>query len=117
MDLIERHSLQTPVRLQHHGIDSVIVLDTCASDAVVPRFPTKIDSPVAANALLQPLSGMGFVTAAGGVYRLCWCARGFPCRAVRDYAVDVGQLLLLGPAQLFEARTCVAGQTLSLIHI
>ena len=56
-------------------------------------------------------------TAAGGVYRLCWCAATFPCSDAEDYKVDVGGLHVLGPSYLDQARTCVAGQTCQLENL
>lgn len=69
------------------------------------------------------------VTAAAGVYRLCWCAgrlealndtshgtlgaRGrVGCSAAEDFALDLGALRVVGPQPLTtQARTCVSGQT------
>ena len=36
------------------------------------------------------------VTAAGGQYRLCWCASGFTCSVAPDFRVDFGELTVLG---------------------
>ena len=52
-------------------------------------------------------------TSNGGQYRICWCANGFVCSAGRDFKVDVGELVVVGPAPLALIRTCVAGQTCS----
>ena len=49
---------------------------------------------------------------AGGRYRLCWCAAGFSC-GVEDFRVDIGSLDMLGPAPLYQHRTCTTGQLCS----
>lgn len=90
--------------------DRVIVLETCAQGSLVPRFLQ--------DGMLIRSSASGAritwgnlpVTAAGGQYRLCWCASGFQCSLASNFAVDVGSLKLLGPWPLQQARTCVAGQ-------
>ena len=68
------------------------------------------------------------VTAAGGQYRLCWCAAGFRCSATEDFRVDMGEMQIVGPGVIPDPsgtpnhmgglhmwenqdRTCVSGQT------
>ena len=63
-----------------------------------------------------PLLGTRFtwdlpITYAGGQYRLCWCGGGTTCETAPDYHVDAGGVLVIGPAPLVQARTCIAGQT------
>ena len=48
-----------------------------------------------------------FLTSAGSIYRMCWCADGFRCETPSDFSVDVGPLVLIGPIP--ESRTCVSG--------
>ena len=48
------------------------------------------------------------VSAAGGVYRLCWCAQ--DCREKEDFLVDAGTFELIGPSPLEQHRTCISGQ-------
>jgi hypothetical protein len=50
------------------------------------------------------------VTAAGGQYRLCWCAGGQDCALPAQHKVDFGRLTLIGPA-LDHQYTCVSGQS------
>ena len=58
-------------------------------------------------------ANQGVVTAAGGQYRMCWCAgEHYPCSSEEDFRVDLGRLTLVGPAPVFrQDRTCVAGQS------
>ena len=55
-------------------------------------------------------------SSAGGQYRLCWCAsgQGAQCSQAEDFRMDFGVLTLLGPAPLFQHKTCVAGQVCEL---
>ena len=57
------------------------------------------------------VSWSGFVTVQGGQYRLCWCAAGFLCSRLEDFAVQVGSLDVIGPKAMPYLKTCVAGQT------
>ena len=52
----------------------------------------------------------GVVSAAGGQYRLCWCAGSQTCELAEDFRTDAGGLLLIGPAIQTQDRTCVSGQ-------
>ena len=54
--------------------------------------------------------GSTLITAGGGVFRLCWCASGFTCSTTEHYRVDVGELLLVGPA-ITQSRSCMSGQS------
>ena len=87
--------------------DSLAILDTCGvSSAPHPHgFATALlDSA-------YPTYGSTLLTVPGGLYRLCWCSRGFDCSLPAAFAVDVGTLLLLGPEPLSQHRTCVSGQS------
>ena len=44
----------------------------------------------------------------GGFYRLCWCYVG--CSSETAYAIDVGQVWLLGPSAADHHRTCISGR-------
>ena len=81
---------------------SMYLFDSCP--------PTSSPSPVAgAQAPLRQSSPV-VLTAAGGVYRICWCsAVDQRLCAPTDYTVDAGELTLIGPSPLSQARTCVAG--------
>eukprot|EP00438_Fugacium_kawagutii_P024896 Skav220463 [mRNA] locus=scaffold3371:94690:102107:- [translate_table: standard] len=52
-------------------------------------------------------------SSAGGIYRMCWCARGAQCSQAEDFRMDFGALTLIGPAPLNQHKTCVAGQPCS----
>ena len=67
------------------------------------------------------------LSSAGGEYRLCWCAgvpittnatapgqARFRCSVAENFRVDLGELTLIGPAPLWQYRTCVSGQTCKL---
>jgi hypothetical protein len=53
------------------------------------------------------------VTAAGGVYQLCWCASGYKCTYGQDFKVTMAELHVIGPT-LDQEFTCVSGQTCTL---
>ena len=62
------------------SLDSMLVLDTCGMDTKVPRFAQEVLTARRAeadtgllNTVLSVVWGSTPVTAAGGVYRLCWC--------------------------------------------
>ena len=63
--------------------------------------------------------GSEAVTAAGGEYRLCWCAGGFNCWSSADYLAEVGTIHVDGPTTyrdyrqvtMTQTRTCISGQT------
>eukprot|EP00435_Cladocopium_sp_Y103_P070693 s386_g35.t2 len=48
--------------------------------------------------------------AAGGTYRLCWAANGFPQALTSDFEVDIGAIKVLGPGSFQNDRTCISGQ-------
>ncbi|CAE7619252.1 agaA33 [Symbiodinium sp. CCMP2592] len=81
---------------------SVYLYDACPATTLVN----------AAAAIAGPLqqSAPVLLTAAGGVYRMCWCSalHGNVC-APSDYIVDAGQLLLIGPSPHSQTRTCIGG--------
>ncbi|CAJ1334070.1 unnamed protein product, partial [Effrenium voratum] len=99
------------------GGDKIMVLDTCANhyftalNAIVPRM---ID-----GGLTESADGSSFalaearghsISSAGGLYRLCWCASGFNCQLSRHFQTDAGAISIIGPAPLYQDRTCVSGQ-------
>ena len=98
--------------------DAVMALETCGVNHAISRFAW------AGRASNVAASGSTFswgpepVTAAGGVYRLCWCAASsHSCGIPSSYAVDFGSLTLLGSkAELIShSRTCVSG-TICRLH-
>jgi hypothetical protein len=96
--------------------DSYFILDTCGLDTVVARLPQEGLFDVATNSNGSRIGwGVGSsllrLTAAGGEYRLCWCAGTYSCTLTEDLRVDMGRITIMGPAPLYHARTCVGGQT------
>ena len=90
--------------------DQVMVLDTCGfTSGAVERFTA------GGRAADIGASGQAFAwdapTAAGGQYRICWCASGQACSTGDEFRMDVGQLTLVGPRNLQQWFTCVSGQT------
>ena len=87
--------------------DSLAILDTCAV-AFAPHPHGSVTALT--NPASFPTYGSTLLTAAGGMYRLCWCSRGFDCSLPTAFAVDVGALWMQGPEPLSQHRTCVSGQ-------
>ncbi|CAE7508596.1 agaA33, partial [Symbiodinium microadriaticum] len=86
----------------------VAVLNTCGMSAVVRGFPADgLRHSVEGNLIL--FGSAARVSAAGGVYRLCWCNLG--CRVAEDFRTDFGTVQVLGPTPLEQHRTCISGQT------
>lgn len=91
--------------------DSVYVLATCGLGSHAEGLPT--------SGLLrwtpdgsQRLRSQAVITAAGGEYRLCWCSRvKGSCAVPSEAGVDLGRLVVVGPAPLDQHRTCVSGRT------
>ena len=86
--------------------DSILVLETCGLASPVEGFGDSVWS--SANSDM-------FVSAAGGIYRICWCAGGSlspnaPCHIPESFDTDLGFLMVIGPSPLQQYRTCVAGQ-------
>jgi hypothetical protein len=87
-------------------------------EQMIPRFPNhglvSLEAsilPFEVNASNAISWGSTVVTAAGGLYRLCWCADSYICSTTESFVVDVGSFTLIGPAPLLESRTCISGQT------
>jgi len=89
--------------------NTVMVLDTCSGGYVPTRF--------ASTGLVSSVSSTGAsvswgvvpVTAAGGEYRLCWCAgAGFSCSVQNDYYTDFGRLNLIWLSPLYQDKTCAS---------
>ena len=97
--------------------DTIAVLDTCGTDiTTLPRAPAAgyIHSQVATWNYLT--MGSSHLTAQGGEYRLCWCARNFPCTVAETFRVDMGELTVIGPRPLYQDRTCISGQTCDVVN-
>ena len=90
--------------------DSVLVLETCGMNEVVPRFSGSGFFTNISRSGASISWGGTQNTAAGGNYRLCWCSADFPCNVAKDFQVDFGSLVLLGVSPLNQAATCVAGR-------
>lgn len=94
----------------------LVILDTCGVASQVLHLPA-LSFDLGANGSLGSI-GLGSITAAGGEYRICWCgSMGVSvtnsCQDAEHFRIDVGTLMLLGPA-LQQDRTCVSGQTCSM---
>jgi hypothetical protein len=91
-----------------------MILDTCGTSATIPRLPLNANPPFGLSQEETLTLGEVPISSAGGQYRLCWCARGFSCSLASEFAVDAGEVLIIGPSELTQDRTCVSGQTCSI---
>ena len=94
--------------------DSILISDTCGSDdAIVIVRPFLLASEQQfANDGSVGVWNSAALTAAGGLYRLCWCSQeASRCSQAADFATDMGELLLIGPSPLQQDKTCVSGQS------
>ena len=55
-------------------------------------------------------------SAAGGAFRLCWCAGNSTCLVPEDFQLDIGQLLLIGPS-FGHTQSCISGQVCSISRV
>ena len=99
--------------------DIVLVADTCGSASVMCRFDGSISQVSQSGAEVF----FGSVTAAGGLFRLCWCSgsitsASFACRKSHEnFRVAIGTLTVLGPSPLFQDRTCISGRLCTLDNL
>ena len=98
--------------------DKVAVLDTCGVSSTIDSF-TSYGSSVTVGADGAIVSWGGApLSAAGGRYRLCWCATAnHECDVPDDFIVDIGRMTVIGPSPQSQDRTCVSGQTCLLTAI
>ena len=93
-----------------------MVLQTCATASVVPRFPMSGQAELLVGGGSEA-AWITAVSAAGGVYQLCWCRElremdsNMTGCAAPDHAVRFGSLTILGPSPLSQAATCISGQS------
>ena len=87
---------------------SVLILETCGLASTVPGIGDSVWSSGSADK---------YISSAGGIYRLCWCAdfgenMSLPadCNLPSSFDTDLGSLMVVGPAPLEQYRTCTAGQ-------
>ena len=106
-----------PMNIGHglSSLDAIMLLDSCgAGSAIVPRA-AQVGVLYGDFASQGGKFGWGdqAITAAGGLYRLCWCSSQATeaCQEMSSFRVDIGSLTLLGPAPLYQDRTCVSGRT------
>ena len=96
--------------------DSIMVLQTCATASVVSRFPMSGQAELLVGGGSEA-AWITAVSAAGGVYQLCWCRElremdsNMTGCAAPDHAVRFGSLTILGPSPLSQAATCISGQS------
>ena len=101
------------------SVDAVMALDTCGASTAVINMLAGAAELTHSGATARWDSAL--VTAAGGIYRLCWCAGMWTdwtdgrqanistCETPSSFTVDFGELHLLGPYPLQQPRTCVSG--------
>ena len=93
--------------------DSFIVQDTCGLADSLPGFPQRglVKTEHSSGAAVE--WGNMSVTAAGGLYRICWCSELSltGCSNPQEFSVDVGALTLVGISPLEQSKTCIAGMT------
>ena len=100
--------------------DAVMALETCGVNRAIGRFAwAGLATSVAASGSTFSW-GPEPITAAGGIYRLCWCAASHHgCEIPSKFVVDFGSLMLLGSEaeHIRHSRTCVAGTTCRLHQV
>ena len=95
--------------------DLTAVLSTCGDASVPVRLP---DIGMLTTEAGQESWDGPVISAAGGRYRLCWCAASVDsCSRLEDFVVDAGELFVIGPRPLQQHRTCVSGQGCALHNI
>ena len=87
----------------------LLILDSCGAASQVPRIPA-IPIPADDSNYTFTSLELGFLTAAAGEYRLCWCGGQNGCVGAEQFQFDAGSFTLLGPRPLEQHRTCVSGQ-------
>ena len=88
----------------------MMILDSCGVPSNLEQF-SNFGMSSEARAVGQAHLWTNVVTSKGGTYRMCWCAGGMSCSLQEHFRVDMGTLMLAGPAPLQQDRTCVSGQT------
>ena len=86
-------------------------METCGTGAMVDGFPGAglADAVTSTGAKVSWGSSVA-VTAKGGLYQLCWCARGASCvDPVQDFQLSIGSLSIAGP--YFNEATCISGES------
>ena len=92
--------------------DSLMLLETCSSGAMLEGLPAVPSSTLSGSSFDWTANLTEIVMSSpGGLYRLCWCMRGYPCDLIEHFVVDMGALHVIGPAPLTQHRTCYSGQS------
>ena len=100
----------------------IAVRDTCGASGIPRGVPEIFSGSQISNLIALPsASSVMFATstdvrlsAAGGLYRLCWCASR-TCKADDQFAfTDFGSLQILGPSPLEQDQTCLSGRSCAL---
>eukprot|EP00930_Biecheleria_cincta_P083164 TRINITY_DN72788_c0_g1_i1.p1 TRINITY_DN72788_c0_g1~~TRINITY_DN72788_c0_g1_i1.p1 ORF type:complete len:2783 (+),score=391.35 TRINITY_DN72788_c0_g1_i1:96-8444(+) len=81
--------------------DSVMVLSGCNEGSAINGFPN--DAQTNNGALAGTEHGWGElkISAVGGVYSLCWCAKGATCIQPSDHRFELGTMTVVGPSGEF----------------
>ena len=94
--------------------DKLLLLDTCSLGLSRSVQYARLEAAVPEATHVEASGAIvdfGLVTAPGGLYRLCWCGAGFACVEPEHFRSDAGEVTLVGPSPLGQARTCVSGRT------
>ena len=86
---------------------ALLVLETCGLPSLPPGFGADAWPISSALGGVQSFQSTAPLTAAGGVYHLCWCSGINSCLEASDFSVDAGGLMLIGPETLRQEATCV----------
>ena len=92
---------------------SFLVADTCGQLSGLHRFPVYGHVASVLGSGSRVSWGTTLITAAGGLYRLCWCQQvsSEDCLTAEQFHMDAGEMLLVGPSPLGQQGTCVSGHT------
>ena len=96
--------------------DTVVILDTCASDLLIPRISEGVNERSLDGSRARfSIGDATLFSPSGGEYRLCWCSGAWGssrCNDVDHFAMDIDRLAVMGLA-LDRHGTCVRGMKCS----
>ena len=90
------------------------ILETCSVPTVVPHLSATglVSTALSSSITQEEFHFRDPISAAGGLYSLCWCATPGPCVQASDFHIHVGTLTVLGPQ--VGHQTCISGRVCSL---